>query len=60
MKNPNGYILWEGLSRLDHKTPVVVIATGFKNNTQNPKTGDMIQTWIICRDTHTSEAINSG
>ena len=60
MKNPNGYIIWEGTSLIDGKTPVVVIATGFKNNTQNPKTGDMIQTWIICRDTHPSEAINSG
>ena len=60
MKNPNGYILWEGLSRLDHKTPVVVIATGFKNATSNPKTGNMIQTWIICSDIHPTEAINGG
>ena len=60
MKNPNGYILWEGISRIDGKTPIVVIATGFKTPTSNPKTGDMIQTWIICRDTHPTEAINSG
>lgn len=59
-KKPNGYIIWEGVSQLDGKTPVVLIATGFKNNTQNPKTGNMIQTWIICRDTHPSEAINNG
>lgn len=60
MKNPNGYILWEGISEIDGKTPIVVIATGFKTSTSNPKTGDMIQTWIICRDTHPTEAINGG
>jgi hypothetical protein len=60
MKKPNGYILWEGISEIDGKTPIVVIATGFKTSTSNPKTGDMIQTWIICRDTHPTEAINGG
>lgn len=60
MKNPNGYVIWEGLSLIDGKTPIVVIATGFKTPTSNPKTGNMIQTWIICRDIHPTEAINGG
>ena len=38
-------IVWRGPSRLDGN-PVVLIATGFRGS-NNPKTGDMIQTWII-------------
>ena len=40
---PNGYIL--------HETDdIVVIATGFARKSDNPKTGDMIQVWILPRD----------
>ena len=49
MTQPNGYILWEGSSPLDGK-PLVLIATGFANRSANPKTGHMIQTWILRQD----------
>ena len=48
MPTPNGYILYQGLSKFDG-TPIVVIAT---LKTENKKTGDMIQTWILPQDQH--------
>jgi hypothetical protein len=43
---PAGFVLYEGPSLLDG-APVVVIAT---METNNPKTGPMVQTWIIRAD----------
>lgn len=59
-KRPNGVVLHRGLSPLDNKTPIVVIATGISKNTANPKTGNEIQTWIIVENTYPTEAVNSG
>lgn len=49
MKKQNGYILYEGPSFIDG-APIVVIATGFAKKSDNAKTGDMIQTWILRAD----------
>ena len=46
MKKPNGYIIYQGPSLLDHK-PIVVIAL---LGSSNSKTGDMIQTYILRSD----------
>lgn len=47
----NGVILWEGVSRIDGKTPVVCILTGLtRNGSRNTKTGTMLQTWILRAD----------
>ena len=43
---PPGVILYSGPSRIDNE-PIVVIATF---DSDNEKTGKMIQTWIIRRD----------
>lgn len=56
---PPGVILYEGASQLDGK-PIVVIATGFQRRTENPKTGDMIQTWILRARVSPLRAINTG
>jgi hypothetical protein len=56
---PLGYVLYEGPSQLDGKTPIVVIATGFGSST-NRKTGDMIQTWIILQEEKPTDAIRNG
>jgi hypothetical protein len=53
MPKPNGYVLYENAD-------IVVIATGFTRKSNNPKTGDMIQVWILCRDIHPMEAIKTG
>ena len=45
-KKPSGYVIYDGPSLIDGK-PIVVIAT-IKSG--NSKTGNMIQTYILCRD----------
>ena len=45
-------IIWRGISQLDGKTPIIVLATGIPRNGKgrsslNSKTGDMIQTIIV-------------
>ena len=52
MAKPKGFILYEGASVLDG-APIVVIATMATNN---PKTGAMVQTWIIRSDINPIEA----
>ena len=59
VKEPNGYILYDGLSNYDGEA-IVVIATGFSLKSYNPKTGGMIQTWIMRQDTPPHEAIKNG
>jgi hypothetical protein len=50
---PNGYIL--------HETDdIVVIATGFRRRSANPKTGDMLQVWILLRHMNPVRAIKLG
>jgi hypothetical protein len=58
MKKPSGLILYQGPSLLDG-APIVVIATGLGAST-NRKTGDMIQTHILCADIAPLEAIRTG
>jgi hypothetical protein len=56
---PNGYVIYRGPSMIDGK-PIVVIATGFRETTDNKKTGSMIQTWILRDDISPVDAIHSG
>ena len=51
-----GYVLWRGESRIDG-SPIVAIAT---MKTNNRKTGDMVQTWILRDDVSPIEAVNLG
>ena len=55
-------IIYDGPSQLpgDGETPIVAILTGLNKRSSNPKTGDMLQTWILVRDSHPSEALKSG
>ncbi len=55
----NGYIVYEGKSKIDHK-PIVVIATGFDRPSANEKTGPMIQVWILRARINPVRAIYSG
>jgi hypothetical protein len=50
MKKPTGYVLYENAN-------IAVIATLV---TDNPKTGDMVQVWILNRDVNPVEAIRTG
>lgn len=52
-------ILYEGPSLLDG-APIVVIATGLERPSNNRKTGDMIQTWILRADIAPVAALKTG
>ena len=52
--NPTGYLLHTGTVS---GRPYVAIAT---LETDNPKTGDMVQVWFLLRDVHPVEAVKSG
>jgi hypothetical protein len=58
-KTPNGAVLYRGPSAIDG-APIVVIATGFANSTDNTKTGDMIQTWVMRSDVAPQIAVKDG
>lgn len=59
MSRRNGYTIYRGPSMIDGK-PIVVIATGFADGSDNTKTGTMIQTWILREDIDPLEATRSG
>lgn len=52
-------IVWEGASMINGE-PIVVILTGLSKRSNNPKTGDMPQVWILRADMHPIEALKSG
>jgi len=54
----NGYILYEGPSRLNGD-PIVVIVTGVNRPSKNSKTGAMLQVWIMCQDVSPVEAVKA-
>jgi hypothetical protein len=56
---PNGAVLWEGISRIDGKTPIVCIITGLASASSNTKTGAMLQTYIIRSDLSPVEAMTT-
>lgn len=56
---PNGFIVYEGPSRHDRK-PVVVIATNTVRPSSNPKTGPMVQIWLLRQDVPPATAVKDG
>jgi len=50
-KKPIGIVLWEGKSLLDGER-IMVIATGVYGKSENQKTGEMVQTYVLRRDFH--------
>lgn len=58
MKNAIGMVIYDGPSNFTGES-IVAIATGFKRG-KNPKTGKAIQIWILNKNTHPMEALESG
>ena len=56
-KSVTGYVVYEGASQIDGK-PIVGILTTKKSD--NEKTGDMPQLWILPRDTDPNQATKTG
>lgn len=59
MSKPNGYVIYDGPSELDGK-PIIAVATGFAKNSQNSKTGAMVQIWILRRNVAPLTAVKTG
>jgi hypothetical protein len=57
--NPPGVILYEGPSQIDGE-PIVAIGSPFNKESQNKKTGDMLQAYILRSDVSPTRAINEG
>lgn len=55
----NTAVLYEGPSQLD-RAPIVALVSGLRSPTQNRKTGDMLQTWILRADQSPIDALWSG
>jgi hypothetical protein len=58
MAKPNGAVIYEGPSLIDG-APIVAIVTGLSRASENEKTGDMLQTWILRADMSPLEAVNT-
>ena len=56
---PNGVVLWKGRSSLAHQQ-VLVVLTGLSRKSANPKTGNMLQAWVLVENTSPISAIHSG
>ena len=59
-RNSNGAIVWRGDSWLVPGVPLVAIITGLRTPTDNQKTGDMLQLWILLSEVSPVDAIRSG
>lgn len=57
--NPNGVILYRGPSPIDG-TPIVAVATGLVDGSENSKTGAMVQIYILVDGWHPIDAVNAG
>ena len=55
----NGYVVYDGPSTIDG-SPIVMIVTNLRRASRNAKTGEMVQTYILCRDEHPNEATKNG
>ena len=55
----DGLVVYEGPSQWDD-APIVVVITGLARRSKNPKTGDMLQMWILRQDMHPFEALTTG
>ncbi len=58
-EHPNGAIFYRGRSLLDN-APIVGIVTGLARPSHNPKTGDMLQTFILRSRISPVDAVTSG
>ena len=54
--NRNGAVIWRGPSPIDG-TPIVAVVTGLQRASQNRKTGDMAQLWILVDGMLATDAI---
>lgn len=55
-----GVVLYEGPSRIEPQTEIVVVLTGLNSKSRNTKTGPMAQTWILNKNIPPIDALRTG
>lgn len=55
----DGVVVYRGPSMLDRQ-PIVAIAIGLRKGSDNPKTGDMVQVYILREDIEPTQALHTG
>ncbi len=60
MTTPTSAIVWRGPSAFDPSVDVLVVLTGLRRPSANPKTGPMVQSWILRADMRPWEAVSAG
>ena len=60
MSRTNTIKIYDGPSHWDGVTPIIVLVTGLAKASNNTKTGDMLQSWILLKDTPPHEAVKRG
>lgn len=58
-ENKNGLVIYDGESCLTDDR-IVCIVTGFQHPTSNIKTGDMLQSFILCADQNPIDSVQEG
>jgi hypothetical protein len=59
MPNTNSLIVYDGPSTIDGK-PIVVVLTGLDQSSENAKTGNLVQSFIIRSDVAPTDALKTG
>ena len=59
MANTNSIVVYDGPSVIDGK-PIVVILTGLADSSENSKTGNLVQSFIIRSDVAPTDALKTG
>ena len=57
MRKPTGYVVYDGPSKINGER-IIAIATGFSRASRNPKTGKMLQVWILTLNNPVKAFIN--
>jgi hypothetical protein len=59
MKTPNSIVVYDGPSTIDGK-PIIVVLTGLADSSENAKTGNLVQSFIIRSDIAPTDALKTG
>jgi hypothetical protein len=59
MPNTNSLIVYDGPSTIDGK-PIIVVLTGLDQSSENAKTGNLVQSFIIRSDVAPTDALKTG
>ena len=60
LKLKNSIVLYKGISLLDNETPIMVVMSGYNKDSENDKTGPLVQLYILPIDILPRDAYTSG